>query len=412
VFLGLPRRFVRATTLTLLIAFVTVPFIGLPYSADDTVNRNWPQAGWIDGVSEAWRLQRTWMFEQGRFFPGGSVYALVMWNAFQSRAAYMTYLALLSVLIAVLIAYVVWRLTRSAMLGAFAAVTFTACLQLRFGYLDGVASFAGLVGYTLALTLIAGLIAAHILRGGSHWWVILVAVAWSLAITAYEVSLLMLPAILLLLWATGPSLRDRARWAWATLPLIVPAALALGVTFYLRRRELPLAPAYQVDLSGPVASTFGKQFTAALPFSQQGIAGAPIFTGLSILLALVLAVPAFLAWRPWGREPHLVGGRVNASLLAAGVWAWVVPSALAAVTVRWQTELIWGQGYIYLPYEFAGFTLVMTGIAGAVRAHVPRPWARVALGVFFGAMVIACALTAGVNIVNVGTIVPGAQGPG
>lgn len=397
----------------MLITFTLVPIMALPYTADDTVNRNWPTEPLGVAVNAGVDISRAWMFEQGRFFPGGALYGITMWNILDSRVAYMTYLALMGILLVGLVAYLVWRGTRSGQVAALSAVALGACMQVRFGgAFDGIASFGGLVPYTLVLTIVSGLLAAHMLRGGSRWFAIPVAVAWTLAITAYEVSLLMLPAVLLLLYVTGPSLRQRARWLWATVPLAVPAALQLGVTLYLRRRELPLSSAYQVNLDGPVGTTFGKQFTAALPFAQEGWAGVPVNATLSVLLALAVAVPLILAWRPWVNGPMPIADRVGVGMVLAGLWAWIVPSVLAAVTLRWQVDLIWGQGYVYLLYQFVGFALVMAGIAALLRANAHRPWARTAFVVLFALLAVGCAVTAGVNITAAGGYVPGAAGPG
>ena len=410
---GIPLRTARAAAFVFLITFVSLPIVGLPYTSDDTVNRNWPTQPFVDQISGAWHLNKVWMFEQGRFFPGGAVYALTMWNLLQTRAAYMTYLALLNILCIGLVAFIVWRITRSAHLMAFAGFATAMCFQLRWGFLDGIGSFGGLVLYTLVLTMITGLIAAHVLHGGSKWWVIAIAILWSLAITAYEVSLLMLPATLLLIWATGPSLRrNRARYAWATLPLIIPALLEMGITLYLRRHPLPLVPAYQTDLHGPVLSTFGKQFTAALPFMQEGFSGAQFQGRIALLLVVLLAVPTFLVWRPWSAGRFRLSTRVSTAMVAAGLWFWLVPSVLAGITVRWQKDLVWGQGDIYLAYSFVGVGMVLTGIAATIRTYAPRPWARVAFAVFFGLVLVACALAAGENILNVGTIVPGPASAG
>ena len=412
-FLGIPVRTLRPALLSLLITVTLLPIMGLPYSADDTVNRNWPTVGLPDAIDAGVNISREWMASQGRFFPGGALYGITMWSLLDSRAAYMTYLALMGILLVALVAYVAWRATRSGQVAALTAVALGATMQVRLGGgFDGLASFGGLVTYTLVLVIIAGLLAAHVLRGGSTWFTIPMALAWSLAITAYEVSLLMLPAILLLLYVTGPSLRRWARWAWATVPLVVPAALQLGVTLYLRRDVPVTAPAYQVDLDGPVGTTFGKQFTAALPFAQEGWGIAPINPTLSLLLIVAIGIPVFLAWRPWANGRVAIPDRLTVGLVAAGLWAWIVPSMLAAVTVRWQMELVWGQGYVYLPYEFVGFALVMTGIAALLRARAHAPWARAAFVVLFAVMVAACAVTAGMNIFAVGTIVPGPAGPG
>ena len=412
-FLGIPVRSLRPALLSILITVTLIPIMGLPYTADDTVNRNWPTTGMGDAIDAGIRITREWMATQGRFFPGGAVYGITMWNIFDSRAAYMTYLALLGMLLVGLVAYIAWRATRSGQVAAFAALALGATMQVRFaGGFDGLASFGGLIPYTLVLVLIAGLLAAHILRGGSRWFAIPIALAWSLAITAYEISLLMLPAVLLLLYVTGPSIRRWTRWAWAAVPLVVPAAMQLGVTLYLRRQDIAPGGAYQTNLDGPVGTTFGKQFTAALPFAQEGWGIAPINPTLSLLLIVAIGIPVFLAWRPWVNGRIAIPDRVAVGLVAAGLWAWTVPAMLAAITVRWQVELVWGQGYVYLPYEFVGFALLLTGVMALLRTRAHLPWARTAFVVLFAVMVAACAVTAGMNIFAVGTIVPGAQGPG
>ena len=413
VFLGIPVRALRPALLSVLITFTLVPIVALPYTADDTVNRNWPTEPLGVAVDAGVRLSREWMTTQGRFFPGGAIYGITMWNILDSRIAYMTYLVLLGILVVGLVAYLVFRATRSALLGAFAAVTLGACMQVRFGgAFDGLASFGGLVPYTLVLVLTASLLTAHVLRGGSRWFLIPSAVIWSLAITAYEVSLLMLPAILLLLYVTGPPLQRWRRWVWATLPLTIPAALQLGVTLWLRRREFAPAPAYQVNLDGPIGTTFGKQFTAALPFAQEGWAGVPVNATLSVLLALGIGLPLILAWQPWRICAPVIHDRVGIGMMAAGLWAWTIPAILAGVTARWQAELVWGQGYVYLPYQFVGFTLMLTGLALLLWTRANQPWARTAFTIIFVVMVIGCAVTAGVNILAAGAYVPGAAGPG
>ena len=412
-FLGIPVRALRPALLSVLITFTLLPIMGLPYTADDTVNRNWPTEPLGVAVDAGVNISREWMATQGRFFPGGAIYGITMWNILDSRVAYMTYLVLLAMLVVVLVTYLVFRATRSAQVAALGAVALGACMQVRFGgAFDGLASFGGLVTYTLVLVITASLLVAHLLRGGSRWFALPAAVAWSLAITAYEVSLLMLPAILLLLYVTGPSIRRWRLWLWATAPLVVPAALQLGVTLYLRRQQIAPGAAYQVNLDGPVGTTFGKQFTAALPFAQEGWAGVPVNVTLSVLLVLTLALPFVLAWRPWVGTRLATPDRVGVGMVAAGLWAWVVPSILAGVTVRWQAELIWGQGYVYLPYEFVGFALVITGAAALLRARAHQPWARAAFVVLFVALAIGCAVTAGVNILAAGSYVPGAAGPG
>ena len=129
------------------------------------------------------------------------------------------------------------------------------------------------------------------------------------------------------------------------------------------------------------------------------------------MLAAVLAVPFALAWRPWIMPPAPTADRVGIALIVAGAWAWIVPAVLAAVTKRWQDELVWGQGYIYVGYQFAGVALILAGLASLMHARADRRWARLALCTIFVALAVACAVTAASNLTVLSALVPGPQGP-
>ena len=408
---GISMRSFAAVLLAILVAFVVLPVVGLPYAADDLANRAWA----LTGIRDQWLtivdLNGQWMTTQGRFFPGGSVYGFVVWNVFDSRVAYVVFLALLGMACMTLLALAVWRATRSATVAVLSLLAIGACWQFRFVYLDGLTSFGGLVLFTLGLTVGAGLLAACILHGRSRWLVLPLTIIWTLAITAYEVSLLMLPAIAVLLLATGPALRQRTAWLWAGLPLLIPAAAQVVITATLRAGASGPASAYDINLAGPVGTTFLKQFVAALPFSQQVLGGAPLNATVAVMLAAVLAIPFALAWRPWIMPPAPTADRVGIALIVAGAWAWIVPAVLAAVTKRWQDELVWGQGYIYVGYQFAGVALILAGLASLVHARADRRWARFALCTIFVALAVACAVTAASNLTVLSALVPGPQGP-
>ena len=410
-FLGVPLRALRPAFLVVLVMMVVVPILGLPYLNDDTVNRNWAQLSLGQAIDVGLKLNHQWMTEQGRFFPGGILYGATMWSTMNSHVLYATYLVLLNLVLITLFAYTCWRALRSPWLAAFGAVVLGACMQLQIGYFDGLSSFGGLVVYTIVLTFLTGLIAAHVLHGGSRWFVIPIVVLWGLAITAYEVSLLMLPALLAILWVTGPSFRERARWLWAAGPIVVLGAAQFAMVLYLRSPDLPLAPAYQINPGGPVGTTFAKQFVAAIPFSQQLLGDAPANGRMWLLLSLVIAIPAFLVWRPWATAVPAVGARVAIVMMAVGIWVWAIPSLLAAITHRWQDELIWGHGYVYLPYEFVGVAFVVTGAACLLRQRLRSPWAQWVFAALFLIALVVCARTAASNIIDAAQYVPGPTGP-
>lgn len=412
-FLGVPYRFLRTAVFGVLVCFVLAPVVALPYRADDSINRNWPLRPLGDQFSEVMDLVVAWMQNQGRFFPGSALYGLMVWNGLPSRAAYATYLALLGLACIGLFVVVAWCLTRSAHLAALAGFGAAMCFQVRFVDFDGLAGFAGLVPYTIVLTLISGMAAAVVLRGGSRWWVWAIAVPWTLAITSYEVSLLMLPALFVVLWGIGPALRTgRVRWLWAGLPLIVPAVLQMGITLFLRQQPLSVAPAYQLNPGGPVWSTTGKQFVAGLPFSQEMLGGNTLDIPLTVLLVVCLAIPAVLVWRPWAGVTVRMEPRLPMVLMIAGGWAWLVPSLLAGVTQRWQESLTWGVGYIYVVYEFMGVALIIVGAGAWLAQRGQRPWARVAFAALFCIVVGGCAVAAAANLAAIGMFVPGPAGPG
>ena len=410
---GIPLRAIRVGLFGVIVAFVVLPVAVLPYRSDDVINRVWATQSFPDQITGAWSLVIDWMHNQGRFFPGSAYYALVVWNTFTSRASFCLYLALLDLLLVILVAVIAWRVTHSAQLAALAGFACGACLQIQFSGFDGIAGFAGLVVYTMILTLLAGLAAAHVLRGGARWWALVVAVPWILAITAYEVSLLMLPAVVLVLWATGPPFKSaRDRWAWAVGPLLLPAAAQVLVTAALRSQAGHVAPAYEVNFGGSVWTTSWKQFTAALPLSQEVLGGAPLDLRLALMLVVVLGVPAFLAWRPWAVAVPRVTRRAGWAFIGAGAWAWVIPSLLAGVTRRWQDSLGWGAGYIYVAYEYVGVAFLLTGIALLVARRAPERAARVVFAVLFAIVVAGCGVAIATNLVATGVWIPGPTGPG
>ena len=409
------RITLRTAWLAVFVTMAMVPLVGSPYMHDDIPNRNWATLSVPDTVAEAWRLNQDWMTTQGRFFPGGFLFTVPVFSIFDTRVAYMTWLVVLNLALFALVAYVLYRLTRSPFITATSTLVLGACMQARFGVLDGVQAFAGLVQFTIILTVLSGLGAAYVLRTGRRVMVIPVVVAWSWAITAYEVSLFMLPAVILLLWVAC-GFRDRARSAWALGALLVPAVVQVAISLYLRSGVTAGSGSYTTDLGGPVMTTFFKQFSAALPSSQYTMGTQSIrdmLPATSLVLVLItFAVPVFLLWRPSLGAGTAVARRISLSLIAAGVWAWTIPAILAGITVRWQNELQWGQGYIYSIYQYVGIALLTGGAMGVIGDRgSTRGWKTTAV-IVLALACVGCTITVCSNIFFAGQFVAGPQGPG
>lgn len=401
----------RLVLISVMVTLALAPIAFVPYAGDDTFNRGWARLSWGGAIDEGLALMHAWMTNQGRFFPGSAFYTIAMWRIFDSRIAYALWVIILNLAILALVAFICLRLTRSRDVALIGVATAAACMQLRWWAADGLNGFGGLVPWTLMLTLVTAVGMAHVVRGGDRRWMIPVSIAWLLAITGYEVSLLMLPGILACLVLAFPGC-PRARWLWSASPIILLATAQVVVSGILRSQASGLAPAYQTDLGGPVAATFARQFLAALPSAQHWLGVVPpegsILTTATVLILAALAVPTFLAWR-W-RQPFDaadVPRRRSVSLIVAGAWAWVVPSALAAITVRWQEQLELGQGYIYLMYEYVGIALIVAGAASLVARPARPRWATFALILVFALAIVGVALTIASNVAFAGQFVPG-----
>lgn len=405
----------RSSILAVFLTLVVAPLVASPYMHDDLSNRNWAQLSFSDTWSTAWQLNQEWMARDGRFFPGGWFYGLPVWHLFDTRVSYMAWMLILNLALIATVAWLVHALTKSPGIAAAAVLVLGACLQVRINALDAIQAFHGLLQVTILLTIWSGVGAAYILRTGRRWVAVPVFLGWAWAITSYEVSLFMLPGVILVLWAVC-GFSDRKRAAWALAPLVIPAVIQIVVSLWLRVGATGGTPSYTTDLHGPVGVTFLKQFSAAIPSSQYllGLTSFRTFVGPTLLLLLVvaLAIPTFLLWRPAVRGGSPVTGRVSAGLIGSGVWAWMVPAALAGISVRWQTDLQWGQGYVYSLYQYVGVCLVAAGALTLVLGRSDRPRWRVAGVVFFAIACLACAITVASNISFVGQFITGPQGPG
>jgi len=178
-------RELRVAFIGVLVTLIVAPFAMLPYLADDTINRTNGAFSWSANFHGLIKLQRDWIRDEWRFFPGGSIYALPMWHLLDTRAAYLTYLALLSLACFALVAFVCFRVTRSVDITAIAVIALGACMQIRWWWFDGLSGYAGLIPYTIVLTVLSGLGVAQYLRTGRRWWLIPTALAWTLVITSY-----------------------------------------------------------------------------------------------------------------------------------------------------------------------------------------------------------------------------------
>jgi hypothetical protein len=372
-----PSRPIVLGAVAIGVLLAIAPVLGSPYTSDDVINRTMPDVLRINHETR-WHFiiatTSAWMENIHRFFPGAITFSTFLFSTFTTRASYKVFLFVL--LAAVALLFGLW-LVRSigVPMTTIAVAALAACWQFRYSVtFDGLTCFGGLLPWSIALMV--GTMA--LLAKRPHRWhvagMVLAICLWALAVTTYEYTVILAPAVLASLWLFDA---DR-RWRIGSGAVIVIGALGeLVISESLHSRLKGVRPAdYVLNFRlGPWAATTAKQLLGSIPMSQYWIPG-PEHPSLRVTIPVVLAtvvlsvvlVTALIA--AWRGAPILERRRV---LLLAGVgsWFWLAPALLAGATLRWQLTEPWGQAYIPVVFESLGVALVLVaGVAALKRQTV------------------------------------------
>lgn len=353
-----------------------VPVLMTPYRGDDALNKMAPTIWGESGhplVVELLRESKVqildWMHFQGRFFPGSVLWTFSVFSTFQSRVTYKLFLAFLVAVMIALVAWLVTTLTGEPVAAAIAAVGLASTLTLR-SWIDGLDSFSGLLPLTISLAVASTLL---LLRGKGRTSVIVAVILWCLALTTYEVVIVLTPVLCLVVWLArrGPGRSLALLW-----PTLVDGAFVL----YLRAQASSVAPGYQANLDlGRVLVTYVKQTVAAAPLSALWFPGSEhVFSvRLAVMAVVLLGIPAALVLTCAIRARPDPSWRSLSILAIVGAAFVLLPPVLVAITVRWQDSLPRGQGYLSVVWGYVGIAIMMTVI---VLALVKRLGARPSTG--------------------------------
>jgi hypothetical protein len=406
------RLHILLAALTFLVGLVVIPVATLPFQGDDLYSRTWGAIELHQAIQQAVEINLRWMNGEGRFFPTSAAYVVAVFHLFDDRYSYHVYLCFLLALLLLFFTFALWVLTRHIAASVSGIALAAATLQFRYWTVDGVTNMAGQITASALLTVTAGIACAWFVKCGKTRAAVASAVMWSLTITTYEVSLLMLPAVLLLIWVAVPPATARI-FVVRTLPLIIPTVIDLLVVLFLRSRVSQPSAAYTTNVDGPILRTFLRQFQAAVPSSQYLFDGTP--PGLNypktsaLLILICLGTPLLWALFRGPKPPgNNRGNRALApAIFLAGAYIWVVPSLLVAVNARWQNDLPVGQGYIYTMYSSLGLTLCFASVV-LVASSVQRfRLRRMLIGILVALAVAAAAGTAASNLRYANSLVAG-----
>ena len=355
-----------------------MPILMTPYLGDDTFNRTPPQFATDPAathLSVFFEVTQSWMRQQGRFMPGAVALRDLAFTIFNSLVTYKLYLFLLSLTLIVVVALLAVRLT--GQVAAFAPAVVLLCMtwSLRT-WADALDTYHGVVPMAVLLSSVSLLL---VLSTSRTWLLGTAALSWSLALVTYEVAILLTPVMCLVVWLMRDGrLATRSRLVWRQAIFVVPALVDGLFVLWLRSRivDEPVA-AYRVNLDGTaVASTYIKQFLAALPLSQYWYRGVPAFdvpVRLVLLSFIFVGVPvaiALVAARSMLQPPEWRG---LAGMTSLGLGSWFGSAVLVSVTLRWQQELPPGQGYLSVVWGYVGVGLCATALWLALDKLSGRP---------------------------------------
>jgi hypothetical protein len=405
-----PRRIRTVSIGVVLVASLAVfaPVLGTPYSADDVANSR------LSGYLGAHHVTRwhfiaqyvsQWAHHYGRFFPGAVTETVVVFSTLTSRAAYKTFLFLLLALLVFAIGLWVRRSLDDAAAWVVAIAVVTSCWQFRYPrFFDGITSFSGLIPWTLLLMVGAMLLLARRPRQCAPLVLAVGTLLWAISVVTYEVTVVLAPAVIASFWLFSSDRRWRRN---AMLAVALPTLLIIGIDGWLQSRLTgPTLPDFTVRLHpSAVLLTSAKQFVGALPLTQYWLPGSvPPTTHLGWLVLPIALLALLLTWAivlAWKRLRIVDRGRL-ALLAGIGVWIWVLPSLLTGVTERWQEQVMWGQGYLYVVFETFGVAMVAVaapcGLKRVVHAHRRYATGANVVALALVATIAAClSITAGLN---------------
>ena len=352
----------------------------------------------------------------GRFFPFATYAVFLFWFVNGNLALYKWLILLLVMADLALFGRLVRALTASPVMGVLAIMLPPLLFQFRF-YSDPILAFGALPQVITLLTFGSLLAWVAFLRDGKKRHLVVSLVLYGVSLLTYEIVLPFFLLHLLIAWwyPQRTPLRDAARASWPFAVLAVcSAVVVVGVRL---SNSIALAGGASggnyTPNTDPFAALFAmaRQVSAALPLSYHillgstnGIDGIRPFEGLfsyigrypassMVVLAGVTAFVAAGVWMLRGTAPAAAPKKRSPGpaaprsisipgLLWTGAALLVLPATLVALSPKYQSEILWGKGYIpvYVSY-FGTALLIIAGLGAAARIGSAKNALRIALAV-------------------------------
>jgi len=391
-----------------LAVLVLLPAIHTPFRFDDTFNYE-IRTGLLATLGESFGdyLGRVVgaLFDYGRIQPLGVVLTLSYWTFSDAPTLYKLFLVVTTVAGFGLLVAVLRRLGVPTLVAALVVVLAAGLVQFRW-YHDPVLGYNGSVQWSvilLGLTLLAWL---RWDEGRGRGWLAAALAGWTACILFYDANLTFLAVVLAVVVARRPALPRAAR---AIAPFAAIAVLYVAAALLLRRTGSSAAAGYEAGVDpAALVETYLVTLLGALPASYalwdpSGLMGD--FTAAELLAgawrgALVGVLVGALAWAA-ARRPGLLTRRAGVALLLVGAALWLAPSALVALAVKYQQELVPGQAYLTVLPQTLGVAMLLALGAASLAAAAGRRSRAAGAGVALlaaGAVGLAVGATGTANL--------------
>lgn len=361
---------------------VLLPIAWTPLTADDIPNSKSRvgisdmEGGFFSNfVSLFLSNTQQWIDAEGRFFPGATLYTLSIHTLFQGIGLYKVYLFVISLTLFVILFQVMARILpfNFAIFGTLFALS---GYSLRYRYFhDGVSSFAGQVPFAGVLFLLSILLLIDNKYAFRKFTFPISVFSFVFAALTYEHVVTFVPGVMIFLFFNSPKIFRNRNVLTFSLLLFLQLILTLKL-----RSGVKSAPAYTLDFESlDFVYTAFKQLLSPLPASQF-LFSKPDFLGaveqnylLHNLVWIFIFCLGFITIGLRAFQRLAVDNFTKTSWLKLvsigllGLNILIVPSLLTGATLRWQSELPSGEGYLCVVLQSIGLGFFMAALVAALE---------------------------------------------
>lgn len=372
---------------SLLFVFLTFLILyKVPFNGDDAINC-------LTGGSLGYNHRSVWdhtytLFKNwvstGRLYPL-AFYSYALFAALPALSAYRTFLIVLNMLVIASFGILVRRLTGNAWAASAAVILVPVFIQFRY-YQDPVLAYHGMLQFVALYLIWAMYLQIYGLQKKKVIPVIASGLLFACCILTYEISYSFIVIFIIIAMHFG---KEKSCF-FGMLPHLLVTAVILGITLFLREHALQAAYAgISISWDIPkILKAFASQISSAVPLSYWLLA-TPSFlyyhfsqfvhavTAWDIFLTAIFGVLLLCIFFLMPRK------KIPTSLFLYGLALWLLPASIISLSLRYQTELSPGVGYLPVYIQYFGGVMIAISVIQFIFNHIKKESAVRILAVIF-----------------------------